>query len=245
MNKALKVFKYQSKTTINSVLIFYGIFLSIIIFIGYMFRNFGNVSSAGVELSTAIFLFVAGLNSFKPPFYFAQLNNITRRDFILGTTLYAGCFSIVLSAVDIAINRIYNIFVQCPMNFDMIYFDINEVMNLSFQVNNDVSHIIKTFMFTAAAYMFVMMLGLILSMITFRLNSLGKTIFWGGSAALFVLGGTPILSDIFVAIGEFIVTIFGVQSQNSLLGVVSFLVISAILICGQYLLIRKAEANKF
>ena len=254
MNKVLGIFKYQCKSSLRSVLIFYGIFISIIVFLAYSFRNSNNVTSAGLELSSAIFLFVCGLNSFKSQFYFSQLNNISRKAFLKGTVLYAAVYSTTMAIIDIIINRIYNVFIPCPMNYDMIYSfnkafsdesGIISSFNYLFQTNNDLSYILKTFIFNASAYLFVFMVGLILTMITFKLNAIGKTIFWGGGAAILILSSSSIFSHAFVKIGEVIYKAFGVANGNSFMGVITLLISILILIVGQYLLIRRVEANKF
>ena len=122
MDKAKKVCKYQIETFIKPTIIYYLIFIAVIVVLSILARSSeGNFMSSGLELSTWIFIFVMALNSFKSPFYFSQANNVSRKSFYLGTLFYSVVVSLVIPVIDIIINRIYNLFVECPMNYDMIY----------------------------------------------------------------------------------------------------------------------------
>ncbi len=39
---------------------------------------YSNIQSNGIEIATAIFIFIIALNSFKSSFYFSQGNNVSR-----------------------------------------------------------------------------------------------------------------------------------------------------------------------
>ena len=74
---------------------------------------------SGMELSTVIFIFVCGLNSFKSNFYFAKSNGISRKTFIKGLLISIIPIALVMSIIDIIINRINNIFIKNPTLYDM------------------------------------------------------------------------------------------------------------------------------
>jgi len=247
MDKSLKVFKFQLKESIKPTIIFYGIFLFVMLTLVYLSENTnGSVSSSGIELSTAIFLFVCGLNSFKSQFYLAQGNNISRKSFLKGTVLYGFAFSGILPVVDIIINRGFNLVIPCPMNYDMMYGSIRTMSFTqgmsSFVVNNSIQTLMGTYMFTTAAYVFVFMLGLVMTMLMFKLNKIGKLIFWGSGAVLFIY--TNLVSLIPNSFWVFVQNAFGWNTRNPYAGVLSLILLSFVLILGQYLLIRKAEADK-
>ena len=86
--KIKSVFKFSVANMVKSISAFYGIFISVCILLIFLAKaSGGTVSSSGVELSSAIFIFIAGLNSFKENFYFMKSNNVSRRDFLYGTIL--------------------------------------------------------------------------------------------------------------------------------------------------------------
>ncbi len=64
---------------------------------------------------------VVGLNSFRNNFKFSQANNVSRITFFKGLIISILVVALFMSLIDIIINRLYNVFVSCPMNFDMIY----------------------------------------------------------------------------------------------------------------------------
>lgn len=257
MDKAKKVCKYQLETFVKPVAIYYSIFIAVIIFLSVIAnKSGGNFSSSGLEFSTWIFVFVSALNSFKGPFYFAQANNVSRKSFFKGTFLYALVVSLVLPVIDIIINRVYNLFVESPMNYDMIYRNIgglsnagtvrkieglNNVMNYS--VDNSLGALVENYLFLVAALMVVFALGLLINTILFRLNRVGKYVASGIVATLVMISGF-IPQSFWIKIGEFCSKVFGYDSQNAYLGVMTLLIIAVIGFGVQYTLVRKAEPTK-
>ncbi|MEG0295634.1 MAG: hypothetical protein RR620_02875 [Clostridium sp.] len=247
MEKSLKVFKYQLKGSIKPTIIFYGIFISVIASL-VISREYlgGEVTLSGIELSTAIFLLVCALNSFKTQFYFAQGNNISRKSFFKGTILYGVVVSAILPIIDIIINRVCNLAIPCPMNYDMMYGTVRNIQSLDemvgFAVNNSVETLIGTYLFTVVAYIFIIMLGLFITMLMFRLNKTGKFILAGIVAVLFLY--TNLVSLIPPSFWVFLSDAFGLSTGNVYMGIMSLSILSIVAIAGQYLLIRRAEANK-
>lgn len=247
MEKSLKVFKYQLKGIIKPTIIFYGIFIVVITSLVVASKSSGGmVYSSGFELSTAIFLFVCALNSFKTQFYFSQGNNISRKSFIKGTVLFGVVISVILPVIDIIINRLYNLFIMCPMNYDMIYGLLRNVEDFSFSepfvVNNGFVNLFETYLFTASIYIFVFMLGLFITMLMFRLSKTGKFILSASVAVLFLYNNlVSIIPDSF---WNFVAAAFGWNTGNVYMGVMSLSILSIVAVAGQYLLIRRAEANK-
>ena len=106
--KILKVAKMNFEGIKKSAIIYYFIFICVII--GLMVVSRGIITMSGIEVSTIIFLFVCGLNSFKSNFYFAKSNGISRKIFIEGLLISSIPIALVMSIIDIIINRISNIF---------------------------------------------------------------------------------------------------------------------------------------
>ena len=106
--KSLKIARMNIEGIMKATIIYYSIFICIII--ALIAISSGIITISGVEISTAIFLFVCGLNSFKSNFYFAKSNGISRKTFIKGLLISSVPIALVMSIIDIIINRVNNIF---------------------------------------------------------------------------------------------------------------------------------------
>lgn len=247
MDKAKKVCKYQIETFIKPTIIYYLIFIAVVVVFTIVAKyNEGNFVSSGLELSTWIFIFVVALNSFKGPFYFSQANNVSRKSFYFGTLFYSLVVSLVIPLIDIIINRIYNLFVECPMNYDMIYGrvrDITFVEDISFKVDNSVTSLLGNYLFLVGVLLVIFSIGLLITTVLFRLNKVGKCIA-GGIIATFVMTSSFIPKNFWINIGSLLSKIFGYESRNVYLGVTTLIAISAVCFMINYILQRKAEATK-
>jgi hypothetical protein len=229
--KAIKIAKFQIFDTLKPILIYYSIFITVIIIL--IFSSLaadGNFSSSGLEMATAIFLFVVGLNSFKDNFKFSQVNNVSRITFFKGLIISIFPVAIFMALMDITLNRLYNIFVHCPMNFDMIYGSMQ---------SNPIYTIIQTLIWIFSAYSTIIITGILISLVYYKSSTLIKVII---SVLPFVLITTALNIlpvSFWHKIGAFISFAFGWESKNPFMGVISFAVISLILIIIVFLLVRK------
>ncbi|NFN88158.1 hypothetical protein FDF31_12255 [Clostridium sporogenes] len=138
-----------------------------------------------------------------------------------------------------------NLFIICPTNFDTLYgkvvYGVNN--NWDFMLNHSVVTSFETYLWTFAVYVFLFMLGLVITMIYFRLNKLGKIVV---SSIPFII--IIVLDNIpkhnFDKIVEFIGNIFGINNKNPYMAILIFIIMSILLIAMQYLLIRNAVADK-
>ncbi|MCJ8171687.1 hypothetical protein [Clostridium botulinum] len=247
MEKSNKICKYQLKTSIKPILIYYSIligFLLLILIEKFTSQN-SNVQSSGVEMSTAIFIFVMALNSFKSSFYFSQGNNISRNSFIIGTIKAGIIMAAALSLIDVIINRIYNIFIICPTNFDMIYTKAIYGIDAGWEpiLTHSISNSFGTYIWTFAVYVFLFMLGLLITIIYFRLNKLGQIVLLFFPVILIVVT-SGFYSYIPTGVWEFIKNAFGINTKNPYIAILTFIILSILAIAGQYLLIKKAVTDK-
>ena len=120
--RSYKLAKYNIKSSLKSIIIYYLIFIGVITSIDMLSKfSGGNVYSSGLEFSSIIFLFVIGLNSFKENFYFSQANNIPRVDYFKAAAIAILPIGLAMSILDVIINRVYNLFMVCPTMYDMAY----------------------------------------------------------------------------------------------------------------------------
>lgn len=253
--KSLKLAKFHIRMMLPSTMIYYMFFIMAITFLAATNSNSGqNFSSSGLEFSTVIFLFVMGLNAFKENFNFAQANNLSRKTFWGGLVLAILPIAFLMSTIDLVLNRIYNVFVPSPTNYDMFYssyrdtgvFDWN-TMQYVWEQSNSLSTLFSTVLWQFAAYVFFTLLGIVITMIYFRSNNLLKIIVSLTPVAFIILLRSFIgfLPGTWVrSMATFLPAAFGWESRNPYMAVLTFLLISVFLSGCFYLLLRRAEARE-
>lgn len=256
--KSYSIAKYNLWNSRRSIAIYYSIFIIVCIMI-VLNGKLGSGSASGIELSTAIFLFILGLNSFKENFYFSQCNNISRKTYYKGTILSIMPIAAIASLIDIIINRILNLVIKCPTNYEMIFTSLRDlnvtqtwtedgvvktgVKGIEYWVqSNDLMTLVSTYLFQFSVYIIVIAVGLTIALIYYKCNKLMKTIV-SIIPILFIIVINIVSSTfigLFSEIGEFIQTIFGWNTRNPYAAIATFIVIFTILVGCIYLLVKKA-----
>lgn len=239
------IIKYNINNVKSAILIYYSIFITIGLALILLAKNSdGTITSSGVEMTSVIFIFITGLNFFKENFYFMKSSNVTRKEFLYGTAISMIPIVLIMSIIDIIINRIYNIFVVSPTNYDMIYTSLrgeNWFSNNNWVQSNSIETLINTFIFQAAVYLVFFSLGFLLSIIYYKCNKLMKVVVSLSPIALIMIFHVvgvayPSLSN---KINNIITTIFGFDSMNSYIAVLTCGVLYIILIAISRLLTKK------
>ncbi|MEA4849136.1 MAG: hypothetical protein VB106_18030 [Clostridiaceae bacterium] len=162
MNNIFKVFKYQLYDFWKAVVIFYSIIILILFSItALVSKNVENVSFGGLEMATAIFLFVSGLNCFKSNFKFMLANNVSRKGFYLGNTIALVSVSAFMALLD----AIRNIVVGLNLPYESV------VMQL-YKSNS----FFAGFLWSFGLYSFFVCLGWFITMLYYSCNKLMKTV---------------------------------------------------------------------
>ena len=242
--KSLKIAKMNIEGIVKASIIYYCIFVCVII--GLIAVSGGRSSMSGVEFSTVIFLFVCGLNSFKSNFYFAKSNGISRKTFIKGLLISIIPIALVMSIIDIIINRINNIFIKNPTLYDMSYGnllgDVGRIHEGVWIQSNSLATIFNTILFQFSLCLLAYVVGIVINMIYYRSNKYLKVL----------VSVIPVVFIIFNAnfstknpgltmrINEFLDYIFGFNPVNVFACITTFLVLVVILSGVAFLLIRKA-----
>ena len=242
--KSLKIAKMNIEGIVKASIIYYCIFVCVII--GLIAVSGGRSSMSGVEFSTVIFIFVCGLNSFKSNFYFAKSNGISRKTFIKGLLISIIPIALVMSIIDIIINRINNIFIKNPTLYDMSYGnllgDVGRIHEGVWIQSNSLATIFNTILFQFSLCLLAYVVGIVINMIYYRSNKYLKVL----------VSVIPVVFIIFNAnfstknpgltmrINEFLDYIFGFNPVNVFACITTFLVLVVILSGVAFLLIRKA-----
>ena len=242
--KSLKIAKMNIEGIMKSAIIYYSIFVCVII--GLIAVSGGRSSMSGVEFSTVIFIFVCGLNSFKSNFYFAKSNGISRKTFIKGLLISIIPIALVMSIIDVIINRISNIFIKNPTLYDMAYGNlvgiIGDFHNGSWTQSNSLSTIFNTILFQFSLCLLVYVIGIVINMIYYRSNKYLKVLVSVIPVVFIIFNANFSIKNpgLMMKINEFLDYIFGFNPVNVFACITTFLVLVVILSGVAFLLIRKA-----
>ena len=246
--KSLKIAKMNIEGIMKATIIYYFIFVCVII--ALIAISSGIITISGVEISTAIFLFVCGLNSFKSNFYFAKSNGISRKTFIKGLLISSVPIALVMSIIDIIINRVNNIFIKNPTLYDMSYGELVGHIGIVYESNwiqsNSLATIFNTILFQFSLCLLAYVIGIVINMIYYRANKYVKVLVSAIPVAFIILKGNLSMRNpsLTLRINEFTNYIFGFNPSNVFACITTFLVFTVVLSAIAFLLIRKATIKE-
>lgn len=239
------IVKYNLSSIKSGLAIYYLIFIAVCVSFVLLDKNTnGSIFTSGIEMASVIFIFVAGLNFFKENFYFMKSNNVTRKEFLYGTAISMVPIVLIMSIIDIVINRIYNIFIASPTNYDMIYTSLrseNWFLNNNWVQSNSIETLFNTFMFQAAVYLVFFSLGFLITIIYYKCNSLMKIVVSVlPVVSIMILNIVGIYyTNLINKVNNIINIMFGWDSQNPYMAVLTCLIIYIILITISRLLTKR------
>jgi hypothetical protein len=234
--KLLNATAYRLNDFKKSVAIFYLVILCIFLlsFILASVLTVDNINVNGMGISTLIFIFVAGLNAFKPYLKMFLQNGISRLSLYLSAILSLLALSLFCSLAD---NLLALIIVGKVNYFSSMFSALYKPGFLS------------DFLWTATCYFMVSSFGFFLSVLYYRMNTLLKVAF-STLVPLFIFVGLPILAvvrpdlNIPQILGNFLVSALGLNwstgVNNPYTAMFSFMMGGAILLALAYPLIHRA-----
>lgn len=237
------VIKYNLSEMKASIIIFYGVMVAVWAFFGILFvsisgdRTGGN--SGGAEVATAIFIFVAGLNSFKNNYLFLSANGISRKTQFMGFVSGAFIICVILSLIDGIYSNILPQFVNYETLFHQLYYPWADTLQ-KLQV------IITGFIWGVSLYFLAIASGYFITILYYRMNKILKiAVSITAPSLLFVV--LPIVDDNYAKgkISDFLWitmrTLGGFTGEmNPFTGVLSMTGGAVIILGLAYLLVRKA-----
>lgn len=182
-----KAVKYQSNQMKKSIIIYYGImFLIYSVLFLTVFTHVGGASIAGVEVSTAIFIFILALNSFTDNFKMALQNGVSRNTLFYAYVINVIGASIIMSLVSNVTSVILKGFIQ----YDPMFLQIYGGKYLA--DSGSILKFIDGFLWTAFFYMLAAMLGYFITTFYYRMNKTLKIVVSVG-VPVFFLAGIPFI----------------------------------------------------
>ncbi len=247
-------YRYQLADHKKSILVFYLVIFCIYALMGIsiamILRGNGEAygSITGLEISTMVFLFVTGLNTFKENFGMLTQNGISRRSLMVGRLF-------VMLTVCLFMTLLDRVWYFCGVWFHNIFGDIINTqlfMDMIYNRAKDVSRVwlhVESLAFNFAIYFAAMSVGYLITVVFYRLSKIWKTIL-GAGLPIFFLILLPIIDMQFFQglisnhVWNFCLKVFGVASGNPMYAVASFLVISAVTLTGAWLVMRRAPLHE-
>lgn len=223
MNKILKVFRYQVYESLMAVAIFYLVMLVVTLFL-----SIWDGSSSGFEFASAIFIFVAGLNSFKSSFRFMQFLGVTRKTFFAGTLLALAAIAAGMSVIDMVWGRLYALIQPYSSLFSQSYA----------QGGIFIQFVWETVLLSMFAFV-----GFLVTTLYYRCNKLMKIIISLSPVYIsVVLNMVPSLLNPLLKVLGFLA---GVRPDAGVWGNVSGMLVSVVAAtCLCFLLVRKAPIKR-
>lgn len=236
MKRAIKVFKYLLSDSIRPAAIFYLVIVLLTV-IGATFTltmNNWNFEFGGMRLATTIFLFVAGLNSFKSGYLFLQANGVTRRTFYAGGLVSIMALAAAMTVIDSILYAVLNIIVPVSQ----------ELSPLLYPQSGYPATLVWTLAFNTLATVF----GWVLTMVYYR-SGKGLKIALSISPAILLIG-LILVSDatggkLLESLSNAFCAVMGLTGTRSAwVGAGSMFVAAALCAGLSFLLIRRAPVKE-
>jgi len=240
------VVKYNLNEMKNGILIFYGIILLIIILFTISFVsvsiNDSHSSLSGIEMSSAVFLFVVGISFFKQNYLFLSTNGVTRKAQFSGFLVT----SVVIAAIMAAVDTIYGDILPELVNYNPLF--KQAYSGFAATAPNFVT-ILTGFAWSTFLYLSMLVLGYFIRVLYYRMSRLLKIVVSIGVPAFYTVI-LPILDFKFTKgmiskwITELCKTMAGLNGgYNPYAGIMFTIMGTVILACLAYLLMRKAPVK--
>ena len=232
MNKILATLKYLFYDFIKGMMIYYGIILGICVVLVLLYLQFWQSVGGRIGMSfsniSVIFIFIAGLNSFKNSFKFLQANNVTRKSFYIASIILFAGVSALMTLID------WVIF------YSMRHITHGE--NIYEQLYNANSSFLPAFAISTAFMSMTVTSGFFITMLYYKCSSLMKVIVSISPGIVFaIIFWLDTTTDGAIAAGllRFASAALGVNPFNPNMAVLSFSILFAAAAALSYLLLRR------
>ena len=193
----------------------------------------------GLELTSMIFLFVAGLNSFKEDFLFFSANGISRKTQFYGFVASTIPVVLIMSVIDTVYGTILKVLLDYNSVFTMAYiqYDANAIIMK-----------LATVVWLALLYLTILMIGYFITVLYFRMSK-GWKIGVSIAVPMLFLYILPAMDEMLFswritnAMTKAFDTLMG-NGQNPYIAMFTFLVVTLIFAALSYSLIRKSEVRE-
>ncbi|MFA9378543.1 MAG: hypothetical protein ACERKZ_17645 [Lachnotalea sp.] len=248
-------FRYQLTQHKKSIILFYLILfwgiLSIYLGMIVAFSQDGVSGSgqiSGYEISSAIFLFVAGLNSFKDNFGMLLQNGVSRKTILKSRILVTITIGCIMSVIDNIFMVILKYIPRYGVNLDTVSLYEQVYGQRDTNLSAWQMHL-KCYIFTVLMYITFMAIGYLITLLFYRMDKRGKIAVGAGvPVVLFLI--LPNIDFMFFqgritsTISNFIDLAFGLKNHNSIYAMISFSSLFILFSAFSWVLLKKAMVKK-
>jgi hypothetical protein len=241
------MYAYYLSDSKKSLAIFYGIIILIyILFVSTVVITHGDGTIGGMEMSSVIFIFVLGLNSFKSSFHFGLANGVSRRTQFVSFAAAAATLGAFMAVIDIIIENVISvIFSPSPLYLSFYGARYSTLFTNGLTFINHIQILFEQFLWSTFLYAMLAMLGFCITLIYYRSNLIVKYVV-STLPFLILLVLVPYVdkatNGAFIQwVGNFIARSMGFgQSINPYIALFSFLIGFGFFALCSYLLMRRA-----
>lgn len=176
---------YRLSDAKNAIIIYYIVATAIMLFSHFLslyFRSSATVS--GTDISSFIFIFILGLNSFKPVLLLFTQNGISRQTMFLSLIPSALCLSLVIALLDHALSLLLSLFMNTSSFFSTLYS----------------ANLLQSILWSASTCFAFFCIGYFIASLYYRMNKLVKVLVSAG-VPLFLFIVMPVLAVRFPSLG--------------------------------------------
>lgn len=199
-------------------------------------NSFKTNSDGEFIFMTTIFVFIAGLNSFKEIFHMMLQNGISRKTTLISAFLSFLCVAVFMAVIDNILGKIFSYFQNDGFTLSYLYKNLypirlDEMGPVVARLENIVIH--------ASVYLGFLSLGYFITMLYYRMNRVVKLFVSIGFPISFILL-LNIENSLAIKLGEFLIWTSGIEQQNPYHMVIVFLGLTVLCFTFCWLLIRRA-----
>lgn len=239
---------YQMLDHKKAILIYYFVLVCMIT-VNFLFSLFspGIIIITGIEGVTAIFLFVAGLCSFKENFGMLLQNSFSRKSMFAGRLLTSVSIALIMALCDKVMIAVSNLL------FAKQHFTLVDTFTQGYlQKHPDMSSfaiLVSSFLFSFTLYLSILAVGYMITLLFFRLGKSGKIAVGVGVPVIWCIF-RPMVDDFFfqgrftAAITAFLDSAYGISSgkvQNAIFTSIALFIAFSLI---DWLLMKKAIVQK-
>lgn len=245
-------YRYQLSSQAKPIAVYYFIVITVVVLLSISMLTLSYTTGetsrgqiAGFEISTIIFIFVAGCNSFREEFYMLTQNGVSRKSLFWGRLLTSLTVALGMAVIG---KMIYFICKAIYLNSDRLSFTSLFEMLKYYEYSKGISGFkteLISLVFYFALYLFATAIGYLLATVFYRLGKNGRVALSvslpvGLFVVLPMLDGTIAKGKIFALIFRTLNKAFGLSVHQPVYGIITCLIAFIILSALSWLCIRRA-----
>ena len=212
-----KICKYEISNILRNAFWYYGILLLFFILVVVTTKDNSLEINEAVNFGTIIFLASQPIIRLKSDFYFSKINNISRKNFIKGTIESGILISLILSAIDITLIKIFSLFSNSLNMYEAFFQNF-----IGGTFLNIIKNLVASWIYISLVYFLIYVVFLLFSTVYLKLSKGIKKI-WVIGLVVVIVAITNFIEVLASSTGYGITSIEGILFLIILCGVLTIL----------------------